>query len=228
MIVFEREACTADDIKSLIRDFFDEYLESSPDGIVYRDLRPQEMSERTLIDRAKKYHSVVWLEILRCYVPKLLQGTVSRAIKLKLDPAEAPTTVWETMETALAKIQDYTWRGPDSFKGWLNSIARHKMLNLHKREMRHAHWELKDNVTNDVFTSGDTSNPEEAFRRQEEKQAFIWILNQQAERDREIYSLYIQGYTSREIAANYNMEMNSIRKIIRRINKAISVHQGRE
>ena len=146
---------------------------------------------------------------------------------------------------SIEEVEDLTcdtflraWKGRNRFWGddqdalyWLFTIARHLIIDNHRRENAHpetCHFRLDDANVDNIFLSTQVTPEDQASRREQYKR--LWIILQNLSNDkREVLVLrYFLGWKVKQIANYKHKEENTISVSIRRCLKQIRQDWAKE
>lgn len=155
------------------------------------------------------------------YFPKLYRYAFQRL----QDHQQVEETVQEVLAKAARRIE--TYRGEATLLTWLIQICRHEISQQLQRAERNADLIspfLSDDVLRAVVESIETvaeDNPEACCRREELISLIQFVLDQLPERYAKALEMkYIEGLSSKEIAARFAMADAAVQSLLARARSA--------
>jgi RNA polymerase sigma-70 factor, ECF subfamily len=137
----------------------------------------------------------------------LLPGLYSYVRARTTSDVEAEDVVSEAILSVVKKLQDFRWRHPGSFRGWVFQIARRELVDFYRQNgslvtpMNEMHESLPDPLP----------GPEIWALRGEGRADLLAMVSRLSERKREVVMLrYFGGLRNTEIATVLNLDERTV------------------
>ena len=204
------------EIARFIRDFgetfgrFERYVDE-----MYATM-PSETRERQLVERARSGDHRAFEELCLGLRERLLATIRSRlgpAARQAIDPEDV---LQASFVRALHSMQRFEWRGDDSFRRWLESIAIHVTLDA----VRHQGRRTVLRIDRDV--QGDGASPSKGMRRQERLDRLEVSMKALSPDYRTVLRLSrMDGLSIKEIANQMGRSESAVKNLLLRATKQL-------
>ena len=176
-------------------------------------------TSRSLLLRARNNDAAAWDHLVTLYAPLVYYW----CRKMQLDEQEIPDVVQEVFKAVAINIQRFRNDRPgDTFRGWLRSITRSKVLDYYRHDDRNAHGaggtgahhRLHEFAAEDDHTD-DTPNEdreESQLRRQLFHQALELIrADFRPNTWKAFWRVAVDGLTPKEVGEELSMQPGAVR-----------------
>ena len=169
-----------------------------------------------LVERARHGDQDAFAQVFAPLWRPLLETIASRlgpTIRQRVDPEDV---LQDTFVRALHSVKRFEWRGEESFRGWIETIAEHVVTDVVRHQGRRPTLSLDD----DVKAPG--ASPSRVMKRQERLDRLRAAMEGLSPDHRRVLELSrLQGISIREIAGRLDRSEDAIKSLLLRATKAL-------
>lgn len=135
--------------------------------------------------------------------------------------------IQEAMFGLLKAIREFDVQRDTSFRTFAEICIRNRIRSAVTAAMRGKHVPLNDSVPFESPMLGNENSPEELFINREEEQEQMSRINRRlSPLERQILSLYLQGYSYRDIGLQVGRPTKSVDNAVQRIRRKVTEQYG--
>ncbi len=135
--------------------------------------------------------------------------------------------IQEAMFGLLKAIREFDVQRDTSFRTFAEICIRNRIRSAVTAAMRGKHVPLNDSVPFESPMLGNENSPEELFINREEEQEQMTRINRRlSPLERQILSLYLQGYSYRDIGLQVGRPTKSVDNAVQRIRRKVTEQYG--
>ncbi len=177
---------------------------------------PDETRERQLVERARSGDQQAFEELclgLRERLLATIQSRLGPTARQAIDPEDV---LQASFVRALHSIQRFEWRGEDSFRRWLESIAIHVTLDAVRHQGRRTVLRI------DRELKGDGASPSKGIRRRERLDRLEVSMKALSPDYRTVLRLSrMDGLSIKEIANQMGRSESAVKNLLLRATKQL-------
>jgi RNA polymerase sigma factor (sigma-70 family) len=173
---------------------------------------------RQIIDRICSGSKEAVFEFIEDYGPhiqRVVRCRLNQSLRAKFDSLDFVQMVWMTLFTDLTKISQF--KDPEQLIAYLVVIARNKVVEESRRRLKYQ----KYNVKREAKLTASDARVATTARRNETPSAeliarehFHEILNGKSERDRQVFTLRMEGATFDKIGTTLGISERTARQVM--------------
>ncbi len=135
--------------------------------------------------------------------------------------------IQEAMFGLLKAIREFDVQRDTSFRTFAEICIRNRIRSAVTAAMRGKHVPLNDSVPFESPMLGNENSPEELFINREEEQEQMTRINRRlSPLEQQILSLYLQGYSYRDIGLQVGRPTKSVDNAVQRIRRKVTEQYG--
>ncbi len=135
--------------------------------------------------------------------------------------------IQEAMFGLLKAIREFDVQRDASFRTFAEVCIRNRIRSAVTAAMRGKHVPLNDSVPFESPMLGNENSPEELFINREEEQEQMTRINRRlSPLEQQILSLYLQGYSYRDIGLQVGRPTKSVDNAVQRIRRKVTEQYG--
>ncbi len=177
---------------------------------------PDKTRERQLVEQARSGDARAFEELflsLRERVLATIRSRLGPTARQAIDPEDV---LQASFVRALHSIQRFEWRGEDSFRRWLESIAIHVTLDAVRHQGRRTVLKI------DRELKGDASSPSKGIRRRERLERLEVSMEALSPDYRAVLRLSrMDGLSIKEIANQMGRSESAVKNLLLRATKQL-------